>query len=85
MGTKTSDLAAVLGSAIAVTDYIPIVVGGVNKRITVEELFSGLALLGLTLADVPSYADQAAAATALSGTGQLFRFATTGALGITIT
>jgi hypothetical protein len=37
------------------------------------------------LADVASYADQAAAATGITGVGRLFRFNTTGALGITLT
>lgn len=37
------------------------------------------------LADVPTYADQAAAATGITGVGRLFRFSTTGALGITLT
>jgi len=37
------------------------------------------------LADVPTYADQAAAATGITGVGRLFRFNTTGALGITLT
>jgi len=37
------------------------------------------------LADVATYADQAAAATGITGVGRLFRFDTTGALGITLT
>lgn len=75
----------ILGSAVAAGDELLISDAGVAKTITVEELFSALALLGLTLADIPEYADQAAAAAALTGTGKLFRFATTGALGVTIT
>lgn len=88
MGEKVSAKTAILGSAVAVGDQLYIVdasegtSGG--KSITVEELFSALALLGLTLADVPEYADQAAAQAGLTGTGKIFRFATTGALGITI-
>lgn len=84
MAGKISDLVAKLGSDLALTSTMEVVIGGVNYSITVEELFSGLALLGLTLADVPAYADQAAAQAGLSGTGKLFRFNTTGALGITI-
>lgn len=84
MSTKVTDLAAVLGSDVVAGDILYIVDGTTSKKITVEELFSALALLGLTLGDVPEYADQAAAQAGLSGTGKLFRFATTGALGITI-
>lgn len=38
----------------------------------------------LDIADIPAYADQAAAAAALAP-GQLFRFNTTGALGVALT
>lgn len=55
------------------------------KYLTVTGLTTAIASLGFTLADIPEYADQAAAATGLTGTGRLFRFATTGALGVTIT
>lgn len=58
---------------------------GVAKSITITELMTALALAGYTLADIPEYADQAAAATGLSGTGKLWRQTTTGLLGITIT
>lgn len=57
----------------------------VPKYVTVTGLTTAIASLGFTLADIPEYADQAAAATGLTGTGRLFRFATTGALGVTIT
>ncbi len=73
------------GSAAVGTDELPFFDGGVPKTITVTELTTAIALLGFTLADIPAYADQAAAATALTGTGRLFRFDTTGALGVTIT
>ena len=84
MSTKVSDLTALLGSDVAAADTLYIIDGTTSKKITVEELFSALAILGLTLGDVPEYADQAAAQAGLSGTGKLFRFATTGALGVTI-
>ena len=78
--------AALTGSGVVPgTDTVCVSDGGVGKKMTFTEFMSALTLAGFTLADIPSYADQAAAATALSGTGQLFRFATTGALGITIT
>jgi hypothetical protein len=74
-----------LGSAAVAADELLISDGGVAKTITLAQFISAIAKLGFTLADIPAYADQAAAATALTGTGQLFRFNTTGALGITIT
>ena len=73
-----------LGSDAAATDELLISDAGTAKTITLEELFSALAILGFTLADIPAYADQAAAQAGLSGTGKLFRFNTTGALGVTI-
>lgn len=89
MGEKVSAKTALLGSDAAVGDQLYIVDASAGssggKSITLEELFSALAILGLTLADVPEYADQAAAATALTGTGQLWRQTTTGLLGVTIT
>jgi hypothetical protein len=75
----------ILGSAVAATDELLVSDAGVGKTITFTELTSAIALLGFPLGDIPEYADQAAAATGLSGTGMLFRFATTGALGVTIT
>jgi hypothetical protein len=74
-----------LGTNAVAADELLISDGGVAKTITLEQFISAIAKLGFTLADIPAYADQAAAATALTGTGQLFRFNTTGALGITIT
>jgi hypothetical protein len=74
-----------LGSAAVSTDELLISDAGVAKTITLAQFISAIAKLGFTLADIPAYADQAAAASALTGTGQLFRFNTTGALGITIT
>ena len=85
MSTKVTDLTALLGSDVATTDTLYIIDDTTSKKITVEELFSALAILGLTLADVPEYADQAAAAAGLSGTGKLWRQTTTGLLGVTIT
>lgn len=84
MSTKVTDLAAILGSDVATTDVLYIVDGTVSKKITVEELISAIVLLGVPLADVPQYADQAAAQAGLSGTGKLWRQTTTGLLGITI-
>jgi hypothetical protein len=74
-----------LGTNAVAADELLISDGGVAKTITLAQFISAIAKLGFTLADIPAYADQAAAATALTGTGQLFRFNTTGALGITIT
>jgi hypothetical protein len=74
-----------LGSAAVAADELLISDAGVAKTITLAQFISAIAKLGFTLADIPAYADQAAAASALTGTGQLFRFNTTGALGITIT
>jgi hypothetical protein len=78
------------GSGVApTTDTLQINDGGPGsgtpKAITITELTTAMALAGYTLADIPEYADQAAAATALTGTGQLWRQATTGLLGVTIT
>lgn len=77
------------GSGVAGGDQLLIGDGtagaAVPKYITVTGLTTAIASLGFTLADIPEYADQAAAATGLTGTGRLFRFATTGALGVTIT
>lgn len=84
MSTKVTDLTAVLGSDVVAGDILYIVDGTTSKKITVEELISAIVLLGVPLADIPAYADQAAAQAGLSGTGKLFRFNTTGALGITI-
>lgn len=84
MSTKVTDLAAILGSDVATTDVLYIVDGTTSKKITVEELISAIVLLGVPLADVPQYADQAAAQAGLSGTGKLWRQTTTGLLGITI-
>lgn len=72
------------GSGAVSTDELPFYDGGVPKTITMAELIQAIMTLGVTLADVPEYADQAAAQAGLSGTGKLFRFTTTGALGITI-
>jgi len=74
-----------LGTNAVAADELLISDAGVAKTITLAQFISAIAKLGFTLADIPAYADQAAAATALTGTGQLFRFNTTGALGITIT
>jgi hypothetical protein len=74
-----------LGTNAVSTDELLISDAGVAKTITLAQFISAIAKLGFTLADIPAYADQAAAASALTGTGQLFRFNTTGALGITIT
>jgi hypothetical protein len=74
-----------LGSDAVAADELLISDGGVAKTITIEELFSALVLLGVTLADIPQYADQAAAATGLAGTGRFWRQTSTGLLGITIT
>lgn len=77
---------ALVGSGVTPgTDTVSVSDGGVSKKMTFTEFQTALALAGYTLADIPEYADQAAAAAALSGTGKLFRFATTGALGVTIT
>jgi hypothetical protein len=77
------------GSGVAGGDQLLIGDGtagsAVPKYVTVTGLTTAIASLGFTLADIPEYADQAAAATGLTGTGRLFRFATTGALGVTIT
>lgn len=75
---------ALPGSGVAGGDKFLIDDSGVAKTITVTELITAIVTLGVTLANVPEYADQAAAQAGLTGTGKLFRFATTGALGITI-
>lgn len=73
------------GSAVTEgTDEIMVSDGGVPKTMTFTELASAIALATFDLSDIPEYADQAAAATALDA-GKLFRFATTGALGIALT
>jgi len=77
-----------LGSAVVpATDTIMVSDGGVAKTMTFDELISAVALNGfLTLTDVAGpYADQAAAATAITGTGKLWYQTTTGLLGITLT
>lgn len=77
---------ALTGSGVTPgTDTVCISDGGVSKKMTFTEFMTALALAGYTLADIPEYADQAAAATGLSGTGKLWRQTTTGLLGITIT
>lgn len=85
MSGKISELTAKLGSDAAATSLIEIVIGGVNYSVTLDELCSAVALNGFPLADLPQYADQAAAAAGLSGTGKLWRQTTTGLLGVTIT
>lgn len=72
------------GASVATTDELLLSDAGVPKTITIAELIQAIMTLGVDLADVPEYADQAAAQAGLTGTGKLFRFATTGALGITI-
>lgn len=72
------------GASAASTDELLFSDAGVSKTITMAELIQAIATLGFALADIPEYADQAAAQAGLSGTGKLFRFATTGALGVTI-
>ena len=69
------------------TDEIIVSDGGVPKTMTFDELISAVALNGfLTLGDIAGpHADQAAAATAISGTGKLWYQTTTGLLGITLT
>ena len=66
------------------TDEVMVSDGGVPKTMTFTELASAIVLATFSLGDIPEYADQAAAATAL-GAGKLFRFSTTGALGIALT
>lgn len=75
---------ALAGSGVAGGDKLLIDDAGTAKTITVTELTTAISLLGLTLADIPEYADQAAAQAGLSGTGKLWRQTTTGLLGITI-
>jgi hypothetical protein len=80
---------ALVGSGVAGGDQLLIGDGtagsAVPKYITVTEFITAIATLGFTLANLPEYADQAAAATGLTGTGQLWRQTTTGLLGVTIT
>lgn len=74
-----------LGSEVTEgTDEVLVSDGGVAKTMTIQELASAIVLATFTLGDIPEYADQATAAAALSP-GQLFRFTTTGALGIALT
>lgn len=77
-----------LGSEVVpATDKIIVSDNGVPKTMTFDELISAVALNGfLTLTDVAGpYADQAAAAAAITGTGKLWYQTTTGLLGITLT
>lgn len=77
-----------LGSEVVpATDEIMVSDGGVPKTMTFDELISAVALNGfLTLGDISGpHADQAAAATAITGTGKLWYQTTTGLLGITLT
>jgi len=69
------------------TDEIIVSDGGVPKTMTFDELISAVALNGFaTLGDISGpHVDQAAAATAISGTGKLWYQTTTGLLGITLT
>jgi hypothetical protein len=83
-GVSTS----MLGSEVtAATDEIMASDAGVPKTMTFDELFSALALNGFaTLADIAGpHADQAAAATAITGTGKIWYQTGTGLLGITLT
>lgn len=73
------------GSAVVGTDEFIISDAGVMKTITMAEVIQAVMTLGVALADVPEYADQAAAATGLTGTGRWWRQTTTGLIGITIT
>lgn len=79
---------SMLGSDVTpATDEIMASDGGVPKTMTFDELISAIALNGFaTLADIAGpHADQAAAATAISGTGKLWYQTTTGLLGVTLT
>ena len=79
---------SMLGSDVApATDEIIVSDAGVPKTMTFDELISAVALNGFaTLGDIAGpHADQAAAATAISGTGKLWYQTTTGLLGITLT
>lgn len=79
---------SMLGSEVVpATDEIMVSDAGVPKTMTFDELISAVALNGfLTLADISGpHADQAAAATAITGTGKLWYQTTTGLLGITLT
>lgn len=71
--------------AVGAEDELLISDNGVAKATTLIDLIQAVMTLGVTLADVPEYADQAAAATGLSGTGRFWRQTTTGLVGITIT
>lgn len=79
---------ALAGSGVAGGDQLLIGDGAagsaVPKYITVTEFFTALALQGFTLADIPEYADQAAAQAGITGTGKLWWQTATGLLGITI-
>lgn len=72
------------GAGVAATDTLYTGDGAVGKSITFTELISAISLLGVTLADIPEYADQAAAQVGLSGTGKLWWQTATGLLGVTI-
>lgn len=77
-----------LGSDVApATDEIIVSDAGVPKTMTIDELISAIGLNGFaTLADISGpHDDQAAAATAISGTGKLWYQTATGLLGITLT
>lgn len=83
---KVSALTALSGDDVVATDEFYIVDTGTgSKRITAEELVSAILRLGLDLSNVPEYADQAAAASGLTGTGKLWRQTSTGLLGVTLT
>jgi hypothetical protein len=78
---------ALVGSDAVGGDQILVGAGtagaAVPKYMTLTELTSAIALLGLPLGDVPEYADLAAAETGITGAGMLWRQTTTGLLGIT--
>lgn len=79
---------SMLGSdVVPATDEIMVSDNGVPKTMTFDELISAVALNGfLTLGDISGpHADQAAAATAITGTGKLWYQTGTGLLGITLT
>lgn len=79
---------AMLGSdVVPATDELLVSDAGVMKTMTFDELISAIFLNGvLTLSDISGpHADQAAAATAISGTGKFWYQTTTGLIGITLT
>lgn len=79
---------SMLGSDVApAVDEVMASDNGVPKTMTFDELISAIALNGFaTLSDISGpHADQAAAATAITGTGKLWYQTTTGLLGITLT